>query len=217
MNFFAHLVVAAERSRDEAFVFGAMLPDLGSMGRFSWTAIHDEGTRAGLRLHHETDRVFHSLDRFRGLMSSGQRRLSSLDLRRALARGLAHIAVELLLDGELSARLEDRRLFRQALTEVSARRSPDLLEQTPEDRARRARLHERLLDGVLPQAYAEPEFVAERIVGICHSRPRLALRGDIAPELSGRPDLSTRSPSKRTASSRTDHLVREVLAQLEAE
>lgn len=183
MNFFAHLVIAAERSRDEAFVLGAMLPDLGSMGRFSWMAIRDDRARAGVALHHETDRIFHALERFRRLMDRGCQELSPLGLRRALARGLAHLAVELLLDGELARRREDRNLFRRSIATTGGDRSQEILEQTPEDRTRWSRLRARLLDGVLPSAYAEPEFVAERIIGICRSRPRLALPDGIAPEL----------------------------------
>ncbi len=210
MNFFAHLVVAASRSREEPFVFGAMLPDLGSMGRFRWTGIHDDLTRSGLDHHHETDRVFHALPVFRDLTKLGQSALSPLELRPTLVRGLAHIAVELLLDGELSGRTPDISLFRRAITgDAQAPRSPWGVELETESAQRWHRLRDRLLGGALPGAYQDPSFVAERIIGICRARPRLVLPDGIAPELS-----RWTAALQKDVKPKTDELLEGVLAHL---
>ncbi|MEQ8763816.1 MAG: hypothetical protein RL885_07810 [Planctomycetota bacterium] len=177
MNFFAHLVVAAREDRSEAFLLGAMLPDFGSMARFKVVAPADASLRAGVTCHHATDEIFHSRASFLEHQSRGAEALRALGLRAAHARGVAHLGVELLLDGEL-ARLDDERaLFRRALEQGVE------VDIDGDAQQRWQGLRRRLLDGTLPSAYRDPDFVADRLVGICARRPKLVIPGEVAEAL----------------------------------
>jgi hypothetical protein len=106
MNFFGHAWVAAwfcdSAARDsEPFLLGAMLPDLASALRTAVPAARHADLAAGIRLHHETDRVFHATSTFQSLEHRARLGLSAAGLSKGPRRALAHIGIEFLIDDEL--------------------------------------------------------------------------------------------------------------------
>src|SRR5688572_19138971 len=79
-----------------------MLPDFATMcgGRID-SAATDEVTR-GITLHHATDAAFHTLPVVTGLMRELDGQLADRACARGPRRAVAHVGVELLLDGELT-------------------------------------------------------------------------------------------------------------------
>jgi hypothetical protein len=113
MNFFGHAWVAAwfcvdnaarvdSAARDsEPFLLGSMLPDLASALRTAVPGSPHPDLAAGIRLHHETDRVFHATSTFQSLEHRARLGLSAAGLSKGPRRALAHIGIELLIDDEL--------------------------------------------------------------------------------------------------------------------
>jgi acyl carrier protein phosphodiesterase len=185
VNFFGHLVVARRTTVDPDFLLGAMLPDLahlcGAFPRHLPAAV-----AAGVEHHHRADAVFHSNPTFRELVAASVRHLEASAVSRGGARGAAHVSVELLLDGLLAGRDE---AGRQAFT-----RSLRPLDFDDAASARRwIRMCERLAEAGVPLAYADPDFVCDRVVGALSRRPRLALAlGDQGVLRAHLPDLRAR-------------------------
>lgn len=171
MNFFGHALLAHRRRDEAGFVLGAMLPDLASLCGVA----AEPGTAAvadGVAHHHRVDGVFHGCAAFHALVGETVAQLRARAVARGGARGAAHVAVELLLDGALARDEAACRAFRRALTlgAAGAVALPD-----GEAAARLARVCERLVGSDVPAAYADPAFVAERVCGALSRRPRLAL------------------------------------------
>src|SRR5690606_22101883 len=82
-------------------VLGAMLPDFATMSRARLAEASDVEVAGGIALHHETDRVFHHLPAVLALMRELDERLERAGCARGPRRAVAHIGVELLLDGVL--------------------------------------------------------------------------------------------------------------------
>jgi hypothetical protein len=101
MNFFGHAWVAAWFSRSEPFLLGSMLPDLASALRTAIPGSPHTDLAAGVRLHHETDRVFHATSTFQTLEQRARLGLSAAGVSKGPRRALAHIGVEFLIDDEL--------------------------------------------------------------------------------------------------------------------
>ena len=101
MNYFGHAAVASWRTPDGAVALGAMLPDFATMCG-ARLAPADAGRIAdGIALHHATDAAFHHLPVVTGLMRELDARLEQLGCARGPRRAVAHIGIELLLDGVL--------------------------------------------------------------------------------------------------------------------
>lgn len=104
MNFFGHAWVAGWFSESEPFLLGSMLPDLASALRAGVPGSSHPGVVAGVRVHHETDRVFHQSGAFQSLEQHARSALAGAGLSKGPRRALAHIGVEFLIDDELGAR-----------------------------------------------------------------------------------------------------------------
>jgi acyl carrier protein phosphodiesterase len=149
-----------------------MLPDLARPNGLRLRDLErdaDDMIRAGIAHHHRVDQAFHRHPAFLSALELWRQRFEdALSLRRGVARALAHVGLELLLDGWIVTR--DRELhpaYSEALIEgqtIFAEGLPAL-----------ERACARLLASELPEAYSEPAVAAERVTRILATRPRLAL------------------------------------------
>ena len=78
-----------------------MLPDFATMVRARLADAEDPEVAAGIAHHHATDAAFHGMPAVLGLMRELDERLAALGCARGPRRAVAHIGVELLLDGVL--------------------------------------------------------------------------------------------------------------------
>jgi hypothetical protein len=174
MNFFGHAVAAAWREPSPTFALGAMLPDWVGMCGARLIAAPAAGSLAdGIAFHHATDQAFHALPGFRALEQRAIAALGAAGLPRGPARGAAHVAVELLLDGVLVEREPAAGpLYLAALDAAPAHGA------VHGDDPRMATLVARLGGQGLPLAYRDPSQVARRTAFALARRPRLALDDD---------------------------------------
>lgn len=189
MNFFGHVAVAAWRSSSPAMALGSMLPDFASMCRGRLVRAVDAEVARGIELHHHTDAVFHRLPGFIELYRDTTARLRERGVRRGGARGTAHVAVELLLDGLLVTDESAAAMYLAAL-ELSDRSTdgsgdsdagPErVLWAEPDHAMRWDHLRARLRAHGLPVGYRDPDIVAERITMILSRHSMLALSPDEA-------------------------------------
>lgn len=174
MNFFGHCTVACWHSRQPAFVLGAMLPDLASMCRGRVVGTADQLVAAGMDFHHRTDAVFHDLPAFQRLYLDATRALRQSGVARGTARGAAHVAVELLIDGELAGDADAVHAYTSALACAAHLPADAIAWQTPEQSARWLALIERMRHYGAPAGYSDPDVVANRVIAILARYPRLA-------------------------------------------
>lgn len=174
MNLYGHAVVAGWIDTDPRFVLGAMLPDLGRLAGHRRLVADAAAAVAGVAWHHRTDDAFHGSAVFVSLCRAGHDRLEAEGLPRGAAMAVAHVALELLIDGVLlvdpigqSTYLDALASDPQELALVDAAALVDV-------RALLARMHR----FGLPLHYREPRSVARRVVEIVASRPRLAVPED---------------------------------------
>ncbi|MGE0786819.1 MAG: hypothetical protein AB7S26_14200 [Sandaracinaceae bacterium] len=177
MNFVGHAAVAWTSRPDPRFALGAMLPDFASMGGAKLEGADEPVVGAGIEHHHRVDRAFHDLPRFRDLCHAGTRSLEELGLGAGPAAAVAHVGIELLLDGHLLDRPDATLGYRAAIA----------LSDDFGIRVRRGSseaIHEvrrRLRQIGIPRDYRSTERVAVRLRQILARRPRLALaEGDEA-------------------------------------
>lgn len=149
-----------------------MLPDFASMIRMRLPDVQDTQIAEGVEFHHHTDRVFHRLKRFRNQESWTLEHMLEHGLRRGPARGVAHVGVELSLDGALVASPAGHDLYRSAL---QIARDLELDWEGPESAGRFSTLIDRLSSFDVPDGYRDPVIVAERLVRIMEPRPLLRL------------------------------------------
>lgn len=172
MNFFGHAVVASRRGASPALALGAMLPDFASMCRGGIARVTHAEVEAGVALHHRTDAAFHRLTGFLSLCRQTAAQLQQRGLGRGPARGAAHVAVELLLDGVL---LDDDTACRLYTDALAGDWAHGIHWHTPDQAARWHGLHARLRDHGLPVRYRDPEAVAESVARVLDHRPLLRL------------------------------------------
>ena len=174
MNFFGHAAVARLVDDDPAFVLGAMAPDLLGMCGLVAGAVTSPRLAAGQAHHLTVDAAFHGSAAFVALQCWAVGALVTAGLRRGPARGAAHVAVELLLDGVLAADPRARDAYQRGL--ASAERTPEPFVWTEaRERVRWLALVGRLRAGAIPDSYRDPAFVTDRVAGALNHRPRLAL------------------------------------------
>jgi hypothetical protein len=191
MNFIGHLLVAGWQSSGAAFGLGAMLPDFASMAGVRLRQVADPELAAGVSLHHRTDEVFHACPAFVELSSATFQELVQCGVERGPARAVAHIGVELLIDGHLLGR--EPQLGGAYLSALGAFEQLAEGALTELDGAALKGLHQRLTHHGIPYDYVRPEQVTTRLVRILAGRPRLALTptaaaiaGSIMPDLKER-------------------------------
>ncbi|HEU4431401.1 MAG TPA: hypothetical protein VFT98_21755 [Myxococcota bacterium] len=181
VNFFAHAALAHELRAEPAFVLGAMLPDLCGFARVRVRAEIDGALGAGVRFHHASDAAFHAHRVFAARCGELSAALEARGVRRGPARGVAHVANELLLDGWLARAVGVPETYRAALN-----RAGELLGTSGAAPASSAALQAvcmRLHAAPLPESYAEVAFVCERVERALASRTFLALTQDELPAL----------------------------------
>ncbi len=179
MNFFAHAFLAQEHDAGPAFVLGAMLPDLCSMGRVRLGDAPCGALGEGVRFHHASDAAFHAQRVFTlrcGVLSSA---LEARGVRRGPARGVAHVAQELLLDGWLAREGGVPRAYRDSLGDASALLRDGALDLALSGDV--ALVCARVHASPLPEAYADVAFVCERVERALAQRPFLALEASELP------------------------------------
>jgi hypothetical protein len=178
VNFFGHVSMARQVDDDPAFLLGAMAPDLLGMCGAVPGPVTSAGVAAGQAHHLAVDAAFHASPVFVALQLWAVRALVQGGLRRGPARGAAHVAIELLLDGVLAADLRAQAAYRRGLE------ASDPFEWRDDaSRARWRSLIARLQTGSVPDGYRHPDFVADRVLGALGRRPRLALAGGEADAL----------------------------------
>lgn len=170
MNYFGHAAVASWSTTDPAAALGAMLPDFATMSRTRLAEPVDRGIAEGIALHHATDAAFHQLAPVLGLMRELDERLSAAGCARGPRRAVAHIGVELLLDGVLVDDAVYREIYRDAIdydaSGVRFREEGDV--------ARFTSLHERLRSYGVPLDLQDPESIVHRLHRMLAHRPLLA-------------------------------------------
>lgn len=171
MNFFGHAAVASWSAGSAAVVLGAMLPDFATMcgARLRHDAAHETELARGIAIHHATDATFHQLPAVTGLMRELDAQLAERGCARGPRRAVAHIGVELLLDGVLV----DEPAYRDAYTRALAHDGEPVWRE-PGDPARFAMLRERLRAYGVPDDLREPARIAQRLRRMLGHRPLLA-------------------------------------------
>lgn len=159
-----------------------MLPDFASMAGLRLPNVGSGAVAEGIEFHHTSDRAFHRLRRFRDHESWTLKLMLESGLRRGPSRGVAHVGVELSLDGALVASPEAHSLYESALV---AARELSLPWDHSEHASRFTTMIKRLSSFGVPDGYRDPGIVAERLVRIMKPRPLLRLTEEEAPLLHG--------------------------------
>ena len=173
MNAFGHAVAASWERRDGAFLLGAMLPDLATLIGGRLGVVREPAVAAGVRHHLRTDELFHAMPAFTEWWAEATAELRAAGLRRHCARAASHVAIELLLDGELAQDDAHAAVHRLAMDAAREHGEPVWRVAPGGDWDR---LVERLTEAGPPRHLREPESVAPRVVRALARRPRLALR-----------------------------------------
>lgn len=173
VNFFGHAAVASWSSALPGVGLGAMLPDFETMCGARLAGTSDADVTAGIELHHATDAAFHRLPAVTGLMRELDERLLARGCARGPRRAVAHIGVELLLDGALVDDPAYRGAYERALAHDVA-----LVWRDPTDAPRFAHLLARLRAHGVPDDLREPEAIAHRLARMLAHRPLLAPSAD---------------------------------------
>ncbi|MEM7434201.1 MAG: hypothetical protein AAF436_03545 [Myxococcota bacterium] len=172
MNFFGHAVVAAWKGQDAFGVLGSMLPDFEGMTHVRVLEVRQEALRAGVALHHETDDAFHQSRVFVSLCRVGLDELTELGVRRGTARAVAHVGVEMFLDGLLTSDAGHGSAYDDALRQETH----DAVLWEDQGLAF-GKLQRRLRNWGTPHEYRDPTFVLDRLTDSLRTRPRLAILG----------------------------------------
>lgn len=207
MNFFGHAAVACWRSTEPAFVLGAMLPDFAAMVGARPPGVADVAVAEGVAFHHRTDDAFHDARTFRQLMNESMLDLVGAGLERGRARAVAHVGVEILLDGVLADSREARNAYRAALTHASSVRTT-LEWRSASEAAAYASLLTAMLGRGISRQHTTPPVVARRIEHALSSRPRLAIEPSSVPLVEAWARAAARQVRDRTP---------QLLAELEPE
>ncbi len=181
MNFIGHAYVALAHDDTPAFVLGAMLPDFLGMARIRGAKSQHPEVMRGVEFHHLSDEVFHRGAAFLRLCSALGDELETEGVRRGPARAVAHVGVELLIDGFLVHRPGVGDAYLEAIAAAApARLGKEMRFAREGQRERYAELVERLSDWGVPDGYGDPAIVRDRLVRILGSRPRLSLTAEEA-------------------------------------
>jgi len=172
MNFFGHAAVASwarHTAGTPGVVLGAMLPDFATMCGGRIEGADDAEVTAGIALHHATDGVFHQLPVVTGLMRELDDHLVHGQCARGPRRAVAHIGVELLLDGTLTDDPAYRATYLSGLWH-----QPVLRWRDPATGPRFEQLLERLRAYGVPEDLRQPASIVTRLQRILAHRPLLA-------------------------------------------
>ncbi|MCC6663491.1 MAG: hypothetical protein IT375_07090 [Polyangiaceae bacterium] len=174
MNFFGHAAVACWRSTEPGYVLGAMLPDLAAMIGARPPGVGDATMAKGVAFHHLTDDAFHDSPTFRALMGEALKQLVHTGIERGRARAVAHVGVEILLDGVLADSREARAAYLAALAHAPRLSAALEWRNAGEGVAYTALITSMRARGVSRQ-HTTPSVVAMRVEHALSARPRLAI------------------------------------------
>ena len=169
MNYFGHATVASWTSAAPGTLLGAMLPDFQTMSGARVLRTPDADVATGIDNHHATDSKFHRLPVVTGLMRELDDILERLGCARGPRRAVAHIGVELLLDGVLVAETAYRAAYLAGLAHEAVIEWRD-----PGDGERFARLIARLREYGVPEDLKRPASITQRLARVLGHRPLLA-------------------------------------------
>ena len=172
MNFFGHAVLASAANPNHAFTFGSMLPDFEGMSNARILNCNHDTIAHGVTFHHATDAAFHRAPSFVAMCSASFASMTDDGVARGPARAVAHVGVEMFLDGRLAQDATNTQAFIEALK--VAQTEEKALEWS-DDGMGFSRLLERLQQWSSPADYAEPNFVFDRLNDALNHRPRLAI------------------------------------------
>lgn len=173
VNYFGHAAIASwhlgRSGHRGGFPLGAMLPDFSTMCGIRVSGTADADVAEGIALHHTTDKVFHALPVVTALMRELDERLERGGCARGPRRAVAHIGVELLLDGALLDEPEYRDAYTLA---VEYQASIDWREEG--DRMVFDAFMQRMRAHGVPDDLKKPEAIAYRLGRMLSGRPLLA-------------------------------------------
>jgi hypothetical protein len=176
MNFYGHAFIAERERPDPAFVFGSMLPDFEGMAHVRVRDVASETVRDGVACHHVTDHAFHTCPTFVGCCARSVEMMTADGLPRGPARAVAHVGLELLLDGFIVRTYGPSPMYLDALRTghamlrdgtlglIDASNTPALMDMLS-----------KLIDFGPPRANDEPSQITGRLVRMLRERPRLAI------------------------------------------
>ncbi|HEU0031291.1 MAG TPA: hypothetical protein VFQ53_11700 [Kofleriaceae bacterium] len=174
VNYFGHSAVASWSAvapdAQPGVALGAMLPDFATMSGARVEHTADGHVTAGIALHHATDAAFHALPVVTGLMRELDDRLAHLGCARGPRRAVAHIGVELLLDGVLV----DDASYRDAYTRGIHHELADVTWRAPDDDRRYGALIARLRGYGVPEDLRRVDAIVHRLSRMLAHRPLLA-------------------------------------------
>ncbi len=200
VNFFGHAAVASWQTRDPGFVLGSMLPDFATMIRARPPGTRHAELDAGIQFHHLVDDIFHDAPAFRELSRDAFRFLLARGVTRGAARAVAHIGVEILLDGELAHDKSARQAYLGAIDASAETELGRFVEwRDAAERARFAALREGLVSRGIHRDHSSPAVVVHRVARALTGRPRLALDPQHHPMVhewaaAAQPDVARRAP-----------------------
>lgn len=172
MNYFGHAAVASWSTASPAARLGSMLPDFATMCRARLEpAQPDAEVAAGVALHHATDAAFHDLPAVVGLMRELDARLDKLGCARGPRRAVAHVGIELLLDGVL---IDDAPARDAYLAGVAC----EVTVAWATNAERFAMLQSRLRMYGVPEDLRSPASITERLSRVLGGRPLLKPSAD---------------------------------------
>jgi len=176
MNFVGHAHVAsAIAGGRRAVVLGAMLPDFASMCGVRLLVPRHPELAAGVALHHRTDDAFHACAIFVRMCASAAAALEAQGMPRGAARAAAHVGIEMLLDGVLLGDESVRRAYLEAVRTLDDPAITGAIRLQGRGSGHWPELIARLRAFGPPDWYADPKAVADRLIAILASRPRLAV------------------------------------------
>ncbi len=184
MNFYGHAFIAARMRRDAGFVFGAMLPDFEGMARTRVRGVTSDAIVDGVACHHAVDEAFHSAPTFVGSCARSVEMMTARGVPRGPARAVAHVGLELVLDGFIVRTYGPTALYVEAL--IEGRRALGCGELGPIDEPTGAMLTT-LLDRLIaygpPSPTGDVPVITERLVRMLRDRPRLAIPDEAVHEV----------------------------------
>jgi len=176
MNYFGHVALACRFSSSPEFLLGSMLPDLA--GIIGCTTPHCtlHALRLGVSFHLLTDEEFHQTETFRSLVGTCRKEMELAGMRRAPARAASHVAIELLLDAELSHVPLHGIAFRTALRIAGPSGIGYQLQWTTDDAAEKFEsLRLRLIERSTCGNFFANDRLVERLAFALQRRPRLKM------------------------------------------
>ena len=173
VNYFGHAAVAswsAPPASGGGTILGAMLPDFESMTGARVASTTDEAVQAGIDVHHATDAAFHKLPAATALMRELDERHAAAGCARGPRLAVAHVGVELLLDGILVGDAS----YADAFTRGLAHEPAEITWRDDGDDRRFAALVSRMRAYGVPYDLRRIDAIVHRLSRILGHRPLLA-------------------------------------------